>query len=418
MPMINYLILVPMDEEFQCARQVWRHVQPNDGVRIGAFDYYRFLHRTPHGEALVVIAPMGSMGLTWSGLFATKAIQTWKPANVILIGIAGSLVGRKLPLGDVIIPDQVVGYQLGDIIEKEGSFHYDFRREAVPVSFHLLADARELAREDQRGWALRSVEASFEDNKAKGISLGTPSLHIGEKEILASGNFVVKSKKYADAVRALDTQIRAVEMEAMGIFDALRPLKDAPIALVVRGISDYADPDKELQDEASGGNFRRSAMRSATQLVLDLVDRRLRRGQLDQVQSLAFQPRKTQFPRETVIGHGLTPMGEGSRYIVYDSLLEVTDAMTEIVQLIVRAKGKQASRNRAQVALKQKRKGWQRILKPVGDNGVWTCSIERSEEPYSLSLAVVAEDPALTFEIVAKDEFGRETSALALEADR
>src|ERR1700704_5979364 len=97
MPMVDYLILIPMDEEFDCARDVWRDVPPNDNVRAGLFDYYRFLRRTKDGEALVVIAPMGSMGLTWSGLFATQAIQIWKPANVVLIGIAGSLVGEKLP---------------------------------------------------------------------------------------------------------------------------------------------------------------------------------------------------------------------------------------------------------------------------------------------------------------------------------
>jgi len=418
MPIIDYLILVPMDEEFDCARDVWRSVLPNDGIKVGPFHYYRFLRRTPDGEALVVIAPMGSMGLTWTGLFATQAIQLWKPANIVLIGIAGSLVGRKLPLGDVIIPDQVVGYQLGDILEKDGTYQYEFRREAVPVSFHLLSDARELVREDSKGWALRAVAASFEDNKARGLSLGTPAVHSGEKNILASGNFVVKSKKYADALLALDSQVRAVEMEAMGMFDALRSLENAPVALVVRGISDYADPNKELQDQASGGNFRRSAMRSATQFVFDLVDRRLRLDQSDGVEKLTLMGGRVKAPREAAIAHGLIPAGEGSRYISYDPLIQTNTGMTQIVQLNVRAKGKQASLKSVQIALRQTRQGWQKIIKPTHNGGVWTCSIERSGEPYSLSLAIVATDPALSFEINAIDEFGRQASPLTVGADK
>lgn len=417
-PMIDYLILVPMDEEFECARDVWRNVKPNDNVRIGAFDYYRFLYKAEHGEALVVIAPMGAMGLTWTGLFATQAIEVWKPANVILIGIAGSLVGRRLPLGDVIIPDQVVGYQLGDIVEKDGTYQYEFRREAVPVNFRLLADARELIREDSKNWALRAVRASFEDNKARGLSLGTPNVHSGEKSLLASGNFVVKSKKYAEALRNLDSQVRAVEMEAMGLFDALRPLRSAPLALVVRGISDYADPDKELQDEASGGNFRRSAMRSATQFVLDLVGRRLSRELRDDIEDFVFDAVKARAPRKAALDHDLTPEGEGSRYIAFDPLIERKGGMTEIKQLEIQAKGKKASRKAVQIALCQIRQGWRRIIKPDGSDGVWACSVERSGGPYSLSLVIVAPDPALSFVITAIDEFGRKAPPLTVGPDK
>jgi hypothetical protein len=206
-------------------------------------------------------------------------------------------------------------------------------------------------------------------------------------------------------------------MEAMGLFDALRPLKGAPVALVIRGISDYADPNKELQDEASGGNFRRSSMRSATQFMLDLVDRRLKRGLSDGVERLAFKAEKTKTPRESAITHDLTPMGEGSRYIAYDPLIQIEHAMTQIA-LTIRASGRQASRRSVQIALRQTRLGWQKIIKPVGDGGVWTCSIDRSENPYSLSLVMVTKDPALSFEIIATDEFGRQTPALAVGPDK
>jgi hypothetical protein len=243
-------------------------------------------------------------------------------------------------------------------------------------------------------------------------------VHCGEKNLLASGNFVVKSKKYADALRKLDSQVRAVEMEAIGLFDALRPIKGAPVALIVRGISDYADPDKELQDEASGGNFRRSGMRSATQFVLDLVDRRISRGLREGVEELIFDAVKSKAPRDAALAHGLNPIGEGSRYIAFDPLIETNGGMPEIVELKVQAKGKRGSRVSVQIALCQVRQGWQRIINPNGSKGVWTCLIERCGEPYSLSLVMIVTDPTVSFEITAVDEFGRKAPPLTVEGDK
>jgi hypothetical protein len=109
-------------------------------------------------------------------------------------------------------------------------------------------------------------------------------------------------------------------------------------------------------------------------------------------------------------------MGEGSRYIVYDPLIQTKDGMTEITQLRIRARGKRASKKTIQIALRQSQGGWQRLIKLVGSDGDWKCSIERTGEPYSLSLAIVSEDPSISFEITASDEFGRQALPLTVES--
>jgi nucleoside phosphorylase len=413
MPMIDYLILVPMDEELECARQVWKNIKPNDETIDQDVYYYRFLRQVGDSEALVVISSMGAMGLTWSGLFASQSIRTWKPASVILIGIAGSLVGDRLPLGDVFIPDQIVGYQIGDIVEQGTDLEYRFRRTGAQPSFSLMNAARALANDitDRNNWARRAEEASRDENDSH-WRMRTPQLHVGDKQWLASGNFVVKSKKFADRMRDLDSQVRAVEMEAMGLFGAERPLSIQPAALVVRGISDFADGTKEDGDQTSRGKFRRAAMRSATQFVLDLIDRRQRGSNRDQASAerLAFSKIIPSSRTTSILEHGLCPRDTGSRCIAYDPLIRVADAMTEITSLCVSTPPEGLGSARVELRLRQVSGDWSRFLDCRDSDGSWTWKIERRTEPYCLSLVILTDDPHRNFKITAKDEFGRETA--------
>jgi nucleoside phosphorylase len=415
MPMIDYLILIPMDEEFQIARDLWKNIRPNDEIIDQDFTYYRFPREVDHRDALVVMASMGNMGLTWSGLFASHSIQIWKPANVIQIGIAGSLVGDKLPLGDIIIPDQIVGYHLGEFVEQGTEVKYKFRQNPGQPGFSLMSAARALANDHsaRETWAQRAEQASrHENDEGAGWRMRTPVLHIGEKERVASGNFVVKSQIFADGLREIDSQLRAVEMEAMGLFGAIRPLSVPPAALIVRGISDFANTNKEVLDASSRGKFRRAAMRSATQFVLDLIDRRLRNKDEGQIsaENLVLNAIVPRSRTEIIEYHRLTPRGKGSRHIVFDPLIKVVDAMTEIISLSVSTARKNLQSAAVELSLRQTSKDWERFLEPRVGNGSWTWKVDRRAEPYTLGLVILTDDPHRTFKITATDEFGRSTT--------
>jgi nucleoside phosphorylase len=112
MTIIDYLILTPLDEEFKAFREAWP--TPLEETRVGRIPFYRGVTAENDRNALIVASAMGDMGQTLSGVFASEALRIWNPANVIQIGIAGSIVGAKLPLGDVLIPQEVLGYDVGE----------------------------------------------------------------------------------------------------------------------------------------------------------------------------------------------------------------------------------------------------------------------------------------------------------------
>ena len=54
------------------------------------------------------------MGQLNVALLTRDIVQNWNPKKVILVGIAGGLSGDT-KLGDVVVADQIVDYELGKI---------------------------------------------------------------------------------------------------------------------------------------------------------------------------------------------------------------------------------------------------------------------------------------------------------------
>ena len=143
MPIIDYLILTPLDEEFRSFREVWPENLKED--KIGGVHYYKAVHHQNGRDTLVVAASMGGMGQAWSGIFATDALKIWAPAKIVQLGIAGSLRGTKLPLGDVFIPGEVIGYEIAEALEDaQGRPEFQFRPTGHQAGFSLLNSAAAL----------------------------------------------------------------------------------------------------------------------------------------------------------------------------------------------------------------------------------------------------------------------------------
>jgi nucleoside phosphorylase len=117
MTYIDYLMLTPLDEEWRFVKDVLVK-KPFEGSE-DSITYYRWQHvcskNQKRGQYLMVAAPMGKMGLANAANFAATALHTWNPKHVVLLGIAGSLVGEELPLGDVIVPYHTFGYEVAEV---------------------------------------------------------------------------------------------------------------------------------------------------------------------------------------------------------------------------------------------------------------------------------------------------------------
>jgi nucleoside phosphorylase len=122
MALVDYLVITPLDEEWRTVRSVLCSVP--DRVRskpIDAITYYLWkegIHDPWDGQSeyLIVAASMGirTPGQAFAGVFSTHSLTHWKPARVVLIGIAGSLEPDRILLGDVVVSTEIFGYEVGD----------------------------------------------------------------------------------------------------------------------------------------------------------------------------------------------------------------------------------------------------------------------------------------------------------------
>ncbi|MBK8002581.1 MAG: hypothetical protein IPK12_01270 [Gemmatimonadetes bacterium] len=163
-------------------------------------------------------------------------VAEWQPEFVILLGTAGG-ISPKVNLCDVIVADQVIGYDRRKITQ-EGVLH---RGSAFPMEAAVLQAINRMFKER------RSEPASFAGRGPSGDAMFRAhkgGLAAGEA-VLADGDADVRKW-----LREFSDKILAVETEAFGFWHAfhqsgLRSRNPTQGIAVVRGISDHADIEKD-----------------------------------------------------------------------------------------------------------------------------------------------------------------------------
>lgn len=171
---------------------------------------------------------------------AERALATFRPACILLVGVAGGL--RDVNLGDVVAATKVYGFEAG-----RDATTFEPRPDLFRSHHRLEQRARAEARKE--AWRARCASAD-------GV---VPRVHVGP--IAAGAPIVAASRapsrefigrQYGDAL--------AVEMEGHGFLSAIHA-NDAAVALVVRGISNLLD-DKAERDQ-DGTRVRATANAAA-----------------------------------------------------------------------------------------------------------------------------------------------------------
>ncbi|HEY6686057.1 MAG TPA: hypothetical protein VI094_07615 [Propionibacteriaceae bacterium] len=196
---------------------VWRGNKVHVG-RVGTLD--------------VLVFPAGGMGNVGAAQAATLAIGVWNPASIMLVGVAAGMqdTGEDLRRGDVIVPTQIIGYELGKI-RPEG---FERRYEVMQSSWELLQTARGLEAKD---WAL-SVTAPRPDGQNGRV---IPRAFFGP---VYSGEKVVTDPRIVEELQtAWGHQGIGLEMESFGV--ALAAWRGGPGFLMAKAIMDFADPGKD-----------------------------------------------------------------------------------------------------------------------------------------------------------------------------
>src|SRR5262249_5830753 len=174
----------------------------------------------------VALLSLPAMGRVEAANATGDAIRRWNPRYVLLVGIAGGIKDSEVALGDVLISDQIVDYELQKIEPSGPKIRFSVHR----ASTRLLLAAQNLPVAD----GPKNVR------DARGTP-GSPKRIIGP---VATGDKVIAFQDVLARYREHWPKLIGVEMEAGGAasapFQAARP----PGVFIVRGGSDPAHPAK------------------------------------------------------------------------------------------------------------------------------------------------------------------------------
>lgn len=232
----------------------------------------------------VAMVPAGKMGNTHSATVVSLLIEKFKPEDVVVVGIAGSLANDMEP-GDVFIPDSINEYLANSAAHGEDSdWTFQISGNRFLTSRRLLNRFQNFARTSRaqhQAWQkstreLRSALITTDSETAllnAGLGMrGECKLYAGDDLNLASGPAVGKGKAFIEWIkRDVDRKVAAMEMETAGVYDAALVHAPAPRTIAIRGISDYADSRKEKIEAVAKGMFRALSAQNAVTLFVHAV---------------------------------------------------------------------------------------------------------------------------------------------------
>jgi nucleoside phosphorylase len=203
---------------------------------LGEIHIHRLVGRDSYlatvGRLRVAAAVLFGMGNVSAAAAARQAIQVWKPDHLLLVGIAGGFrhSTNDLRLGDVLVADQVIGFELARMTPDGTHRKYELYR----PDFDLLTAAKSVAGSE---WA-PNIMAPRPSGPAGGRT--KPEAHFGA---VLSGEKVFAYGASIDELRQTWPGAVGVEMESLGV--ALAAYRGGCGFLMVKGVSDFADETKD-----------------------------------------------------------------------------------------------------------------------------------------------------------------------------
>lgn len=179
----------------------------------------------------IILLCLEAMGNVHAAIATTQAIDIWNPDIIILTGIMGGIEKEKERyLGDLIAAEQIVGYEMGKLTDAGTERRYDVLRPAHA----FITAARSFPPEK---WALASTIPRPDDPDRRTI----PKIHWGA---VASGEKVIADTKTSAELQNHWLKLTGVEMEGYGTALAVYTAESRPGFFMVKGICDWANPDK------------------------------------------------------------------------------------------------------------------------------------------------------------------------------
>jgi nucleoside phosphorylase len=232
---VDFVIITALEEERDAMLAKlpgYRRLNPtNDDIRT----YYKasveanFAEGEPVTYSIMLTSLLG-MGRVQATMATSDAIRRWRPRYILLVGIAGGVEAKGVRLGDVLVSEQIVDYELQKLTADGAQVRWQVHR----------ADSR----------MLNAVLNFTALEWLKYVSTGRPDPNKPKRHIgpIASGDKVIAFDQVLNGYRDKWPALLGVEMEAAGAATAVFQAPQPPGFFMIRGVSDFADQDKGKAD--------------------------------------------------------------------------------------------------------------------------------------------------------------------------
>lgn len=200
-----------------------------------------FVHRGSFNDATgrkitVAAAHAPRMGMVSSALLTASLIENLRPRVIAMTGICAGLRG-KVELGDVLLADPSWDFQSGKRVRDGNVSDFVARAHQLPVPSKVRKLLQEMNRQKAE---IAAIAAAYVGDRPHTEPSVVPGPVACGSSVLADGAVIEEIR------RRQHGEVTGVEMEIYGVYAAAAAAAEPqPIAFAVKGVCDFADPDKE-----------------------------------------------------------------------------------------------------------------------------------------------------------------------------
>ena len=249
---VDVAIMTVLPQEYQAVRKQLENITapplPRNARNLHGWELGEIKSPNYEHPYRAVLAMVGRAGNTTGAVAVMNTIDRFQPSYVLLVGIAGGREVESLKKGDVVVSDQIWGYEYGKVINGrfEPRLNYIHQSDSA---LRIAADVLDIRHPD---WRSAVTEEPPEGECSSIVRTG----------VVASGEKVVDDVSAAFFKSVLDKwdKIMAIEMEGLGAATAVQNAVSAGLPIgfcMIRGISDI--PQSRARSERA-----KSAQRGAT----------------------------------------------------------------------------------------------------------------------------------------------------------
>lgn len=246
------------DTEFEAFQRLLPEFKEGDST-----DPTQYLFGTI-GNKKIVIATDDKMGMSAATALTIKMLAKFKPAQVIMGGIAAGVKSEDRNFGDILVARYTYNYESGKYQFKQKNKQTVFEPNPEQIELDTFYTAIINRLKGDKSFKI-SVSDSFEPTLEKKRPDYDLSVHFGP---IASGSAVLADDKKVEEIRAHSRKLIGIDMETFGVYYGCKSFasihKAHPIS--IKSISDFADKRKT-------DGYRDYAAHTSASFIIEMIKR-------------------------------------------------------------------------------------------------------------------------------------------------